>query len=77
MQPLAPRFSTIVAFDAARSGFAHLHPNEIDLTKLPDPAAPRLTFMITIPNPGLYVIWAQLNIGGLEEFVPFWFEVAP
>ncbi len=77
LQPVMDAFAHLVAFDAARSGFAHLHPNEIDLTKLPDPAAPRLTFMITIPNPGLYVIWAQLNIGGLEEFVPFWFEVAP
>ena len=77
LQPVMDAFAHLVAFDAARSGFAHLHPNEIDLTKLPDPTRPRLTFMITIPNPGLYVIWAQLNIGGLEEFVPFWFEVAP
>jgi hypothetical protein len=76
LQPVMDAFAHLVAFDAARSGFAHLHPNEIDLTQLPDPTRPRLTFMITIPNPGLYVIWAQLNIGGLEEFVPFWFEVA-
>ncbi len=77
LQPVMDAFAHLVAFDASRNGFAHLHPNELDLTKLPDPTRPRLTFMVTIPNPGRYVIWAQLNIGGTEEFVPFWFEVAP
>ena len=32
---------------------------------------------ITIPQAGRYVIWAQVNIGGEEEFIPFWIEVLP
>lgn len=70
-------YAHLVAFDRERSGFAHLHPNESDLTHAPDPNRPRLTFNITIPKAGLYVIWAQVNLGGSERFVPFWFEVAP
>lgn len=77
LQPVMDAFAHLVAFDAERNGFAHLHPNEVDLTQLPDPERPRLTFMVTIPKSGLYVIWAQVNIGGTEEFVPFWFEVVP
>ncbi len=70
-------FAHLVAFDENRSGFAHLHPQETDLAKLPDALAPELHFNITIPDPGLFVIWAQMVLGGTEIFVPFWFEVEP
>ena len=76
--PLAPvmgAFAHLVAFDEARSGFAHLHPVETDLSQLPDPVKPVLNFKILIPQPGSYVIWAQLNTDGREVFVPFWFDV--
>ena len=77
LQPVMGAFAHLVAFDEARSGFAHLHPNEIDLAKAPDPLRPELTFKITIPQPGRYVIWAQVNLAGSEVFVPFWIEVQP
>lgn len=77
LRPVMEAYAHLVAFDAARSGFAHLHPKELDLTHAPDPVRPRLTFTVTIPNPGLYVIWAQVDVGGRETFAPFWFEVAP
>lgn len=77
LQPAMGAYAHLVAFDAARSGFAHLHPNEIDLSRQPDPRQPRLTFKLTIPRAGRYVIWAQLNLGGHEMFAPFWFEVRP
>lgn len=77
MEPVMAAYAHLVAFDAAHSGFAHLHPNELSLTPPPDAMKPRLTFKITIPNPGLYVIWAQVKLAGREVFAPFWFEVAP
>ena len=77
MEPVMGAFAHLVAFDEARSGFAHLHPAEADLTKKPDAVRPELTFKITIPAAGRYVIWAQVNLGGREVFAPFWFEVAP
>lgn len=75
MEPVMGAFAHLVAFDEARSGFAHLHPAETDLTKKPDTVRPELNFKITIPKPGRYVIWAQVNLGGSERFAPFWFEV--
>jgi hypothetical protein len=62
-----------VAIDAARSGFAHLHPVDSRL----DPAKPAgvLNFKLTIPRSGRYVIWAQVNERGRDLFVPFWFKV--
>ncbi len=77
MEPVMGAYAHLVAFDEARSGFAHLHPVETDLSQRPDALRPALSFKITIPNPGRYVIWAQVNLGGHELFAPFWFDVAP
>ena len=68
-------FAHLVAFDQARSGFAHLHPTEADVAKRPDLRHPVMNFKLTIPSPGAYVIWAQVNVAGAEKFVPFEFEV--
>jgi hypothetical protein len=65
----------LVAFDEARSGFAHLHPNETDKFHSLDTRWPRLTFKLTIPRAGRYVIWSQVILDGREVFAPFWFEV--
>jgi hypothetical protein len=77
LEPVMGAFAHLVAFDVNRSGFAHLHPMETDLTQLPDPLSPELNFKITIPQPGRYVIWAQVNLGGSERFAPFWVDVLP
>ena len=77
LQPVMGAFAHLVAFNDARSGFAHLHPAETDLAKPPDSLRPELTFKVTIPSPGRYVIWAQVNLAGSEVFVPFWVDVAP
>lgn len=71
MEPVMGAFAHLVAFDEARSGFAHLHPAETDLLRTPDPLQPVLNFKLTIPRPGRYVVWAQVNLGGRERFVPF------
>lgn len=75
MEPVMGAFAHLVAFDEARSGFAHLHPMETDLAQRPDATQPVLNFKITIPREGSYVIWSQVNLGGQETFVPFRFEV--
>ncbi|MBL9217429.1 MAG: hypothetical protein JNG82_03005 [Opitutaceae bacterium] len=77
LQPVMGAFAHLVAFDEARSGFAHLHPNETDLSQMPDALRPELNFKVTIPAPGRYVIWAQVNLAGREAFVPFWVDVTP
>lgn len=75
LEPVMGAFAHLVAFDETRSGFAHLHPTEMDLVKPPDATRPELNFKLTIPRAGRYVIWAQVKIAGREVFVPFWFEV--
>ena len=76
LMPVMGAFAHLVAFDAARSGFAHIHPDQTDLSPAPDPLRPTFTFRVTIPSPGRYVIWSQVNLGGAEAFAPFWFDVA-
>jgi hypothetical protein len=75
LQPVMDAFAHLVAFDTQRSGFAHIHPREADVTKRPDPLRPTFTFRVMIPAPGRYVIWSQVNLDGRETFAPFWFEV--
>lgn len=75
MEPVMDAYAHLVAFDETRSGFAHLHPAEADLKHAPDPRRPELNFKITIPQPGRYVIWSQVNLGGREVFSPFCIEV--
>lgn len=77
MEPVMGAFAHLVAFDATRSGFAHLHPLEADLTRPPERKRPLLNFRITIPTAGEYVIWSQVNLGGQETFEPFRFTVSP
>ena len=77
LRPVMGAYAHVVAFDEARTGFAHLHPQEVDLTEPPDAVNPKLTFRITIPTAGRYVTWAQINLDGTELFAPFRFEVMP
>jgi hypothetical protein len=75
LEPVMGSFAHLVAFDAARSGFAHLHPMETDLQARPDADRPALNFKVTIPEPGRYVVWAQVNLAGTEVFHPFTIDV--
>jgi len=76
MQPVMGAYAHLVAFDETRDGFAHLHPVETRLEPPPDANHPRLNFKLTIPQPGRYAIWAQVNLAGREVFVPFWIDVS-
>lgn len=76
LSPVMGAYAHLVAFDAARSGFAHIHPKEADATGAPDPVRPRFTFRLAIPSPGRYVIWSEVSLAGRETFAPFWFDVA-
>jgi hypothetical protein len=75
VEPVMDAFAHLVAFDRLRSGFAHIHPREADVSKPPDPLRPAFTFRVMIPSPGRYVIWSQMNLAGREVFAPFWFDV--
>ena len=77
LEPVMDAYAHLVAFDEERTGFAHLHPDQVDLNQKPDALRPELTFKVTIPQAGRYVIWSQVNLGGTEVFAPFWIDVLP
>jgi hypothetical protein len=77
LEPVMGAYAHLVAIDTARSGFAHLHPQQSDLSRSLDPFRPRLTFQVQIPDAGRYVIWSQVKIDGQERFAPFWVAVEP
>ncbi|HTT55823.1 MAG TPA: hypothetical protein VMF63_01835 [Opitutaceae bacterium] len=75
LEPVMGAYAHLVAFDQARTGFAHIHPQQVDLRQHPDPYRPQLTFKVQIPQAGRYVIWSQVRVAGRDRFAPFWFEV--
>lgn len=77
LEPVMDAFAHLVAFDAERTGFAHLHPDQTDLNRRPDLVRPELTFQVLVPQPGRFVIWAQVQLDGREVFAPFWVDVLP
>ena len=77
LQPVMGAFAHVVAFDEQRSGFAHLHPQQTDLSQPPDLLKPELNFKVLIPQAGRYAIWAQVKLAEEEIFVPFWVDVLP
>jgi len=68
-------FAHLVAFDAERSGFAHLHPVVTGPARPGPSPRTELDFKLTIPRAGPYTIWAQLSLDGREVFVPFQLQV--
>ena len=76
LETIMDAYAHMVAFDFARQGFAHLHPRELD--PLPgDGASLELSFVLNLPDPGWYRVWAQVLIAGKEVFAPFTLEVLP
>ncbi len=62
----------MVAFDAERRGFAHMHPVASVLGEKEEsgPDAP-LAFLFNVPNSGWYRIFAQVQVDGREVFGSF------
>ncbi len=65
----------LVAFDAERSGFAHLHPT--DATPTSAHGGQELGFTLHLADPGYYRLWAQVKLEGHEIYAPFGLTVAP
>lgn len=67
----------MVAFDAARRGFAHMHPVDTIASartaglSLSADRGDSLDFMFNVPNPGWYRLFAQIQIDGEAVFGRF------
>jgi hypothetical protein len=69
-------YAHMVAFDFAQQGFAHLHPQELN-PFVSEASSLQLSFLLNLPDPGWYRIWAQVLVAGKERFAPFTIEVIP
>ncbi len=65
----------MVAFDAARKGFAHMHPVDSVVSARSSESESELAFLFNVPNPGWYRIFAQVQVDGREVFGHFDLEV--
>lgn len=70
--PVMAAYAHLVAFDAARTGFAHLHPLQTEKEKQ---VSPELNFRFRTETPGRYRLWAQFDTGTGERYAPFDIEV--
>jgi len=61
----------MVAFDAERRGFAHMHPVDNSVQKRPDDSGSELAFLFNVPNSGWYRLFAQIQVAGQEIFGSF------
>jgi hypothetical protein len=68
--PVMDSYAHVVAFDAAGTGFAHLHPAN-PLVQGQDPANPDLRFTFQFDEAGHYRIWTQFILNGEHLFIPF------
>ncbi len=71
LDPIMGEYAHVVGFDPERSGFIHMHPLRQGTGYTLDSRHPEIGFMLQVPRPGFYKIWAQLKIDGREVFVPF------
>jgi len=69
-------YAHMVAFDFAQQGFAHLHPQEL-APSVSEISSLQLSFLLNLPDPGWYRVWAQVLVAGKEYFAPFTIEVIP
>jgi hypothetical protein len=76
LEPFDGGLASLVAFDQNRTGFVNLHARLGEGAPPAASAAP-LVFPVAIPDPGRYVIWSRVKVGGQEVAAPFWFEVIP
>jgi hypothetical protein len=76
LEVIMDAYAHMVAFDFAHQGFAHLHPQELD-PSVPEVSSLQLSFLLNLPDPGWYRVWAQVLVAGKEIFAPFTIEVVP
>ncbi len=64
----------MVAFDADRKGFAHMHPYE-ETFGLRESQLEDLSFIFNVPHPGWYRLFAQVQLNGISIYGQFDLEV--
>lgn len=73
LQKVMDAYSHVVAFREGTTGYAHIHPTELEQT--PDPVSPTFSFTFYSGEKGAYRFWAQFQVDGKSIFIPHDVEV--
>jgi hypothetical protein len=76
LQPIDGFPARLVAFDSERTGFVNLRPERTEARPAGEKEV-RLTFKVTISDPGKYLIWTRISEGRTEVATPFFLAVVP
>jgi hypothetical protein len=71
LEPIMATFAHLVGFNEDYRTVLHLHPKGNTTPRATDRGGPDLEFQLYATEPGLYRLFAQVQIGGVSKFAPF------
>ena len=77
LEPVMAAFAHLVGFHEDRQTILHMHPTGAPITEENARGGPELEFKIYATKPGFIRLFAQVQIGGRQVFVPFGLRVLP
>ncbi|MHA3772426.1 heavy metal-binding domain-containing protein [Verrucomicrobiota bacterium sgz303538] len=77
LEPLMGAYAHIVGFSHDFKTIAHIHPMGEEPTKPTDRGRGELQFHLMPEQPGMLMLFAQVQIGGQSKFVPFTLNIQP
>ena len=77
LEPVMAAFAHLVGFNEDKETVLHMHPIGAPISKESERGGPELEFKIYATKPGFVRLFAQVQIGGRQVFVPFSLNVMP
>ncbi|HEY3654563.1 MAG TPA: hypothetical protein VGL34_06190 [Steroidobacteraceae bacterium] len=77
LEPVMAAFAHLVGFNEDKETVLHMHPIGVPITDPNVRGGPELDFKIYATRPGYVRLFAQVQIGGRQVFVPFGIRVVP
>ena len=77
LEPVMEAFAHLVGFNEDKETVLHMHPSGAPLRNGNERGGPELDFKIYTTKPGFVRLFAQVQVGGRQVFVPFGIRVAP
>ncbi len=77
LEPVMEAFAHLVGFNEDRETVLHMHPIGAPIRNENERGGPELDFKIYATKPGFVRLFAQVQVGGRQVFVPFHLEVLP
>ena len=77
LEPVMGAYAHIVGFSQDFKTIAHIHPMGEEPTRQTDRGRGELQFHLLPEQPGLLMLFAQVQVGGENKFVPFTLKIQP